>query len=395
MNFKKRSRLAVFFGVAISEESCYGEITYMFTVFNTKGAARRGELETRKGKIQTPCFMPIATKGAIKTLSADEIRALDPDVILGNTYHLMLRPGSEEIKRLGGMHQFMDWHKSILTDSGGFQVFSLANIRKITREGVRFNSHIDGKEYFLTPEESMRVQLNIGSDIMMVLDECVELPASRDYLEQSIDLTAEWAGKCKVFFSSTALEPKPLLFGIVQGGTDKELREKSAKQITDIGFDGYALGGLAVGESEQEMYSVLDYATGFLPSDRPRYLMGVGYPHQIVEAVKRGVDMFDCVIPTREARHGRLYGFKGETESISNASADFYQKINIKNEEYKFDMSPINATSRFVALRTYSKAYLRHLFVVEDPLAPRLATLNNLEFYLELMNKIRREIESK
>ena len=371
----------------------------MFTIFSTKGSARRGELETRRGKIQTPCFMPIATKGAIKTLSADEIRALDPDVILGDTYHLMLRPGSEEIKRLGGMHSFMDWNKSILTDSGGFQVFSLANIRKITAEGVKFNSHIDGKEYFLTPEESMRIQLNIGSDIIMVLDECVELPAERKYLEASIDLTADWAKRCKTYMSGVLPDAcymlhAPLLFGIVQGGTDRELREKSAKQITDIGFDGYALGGLAVGESEQEMYSVLDYATGFLPSDKPRYLMGVGYPHQIVEAVKRGVDMFDCVIPTREARHGRLYCFKGETSSILNAGVDFYQKINIKNEEYKFDLGPINAHSRFPALQTYSKAYLRHLFVVDDPLAQRLATLNNLEFYLEMMNRLRQELSS-
>lgn len=366
----------------------------MFTIFSTKGNARRGELATRRGKIQTPCFMPIATKGAIKTLSADEIRALDPDVILGNTYHLMLRPGSEEIKKLGGMHRFMDWHKSILTDSGGFQVFSLANIRKITAEGVKFNSHIDGKEYFLTPEESMRIQLNIGSDIIMVLDECVELPAERKYLEASIDLTAEWAKRCQEYFAANKGDMPPLLFGIVQGGTDKDLREKSARQITAVGFDGYALGGLAVGETEQEMYSVLDYATGFLPSDKPRYLMGVGYPHQIVEAVKRGVDMFDCVIPTREARHGRLYCFEGETSSILNAGADFYKKINIKNEEYKFDLSPINAHSRFPALQTYSRAYLRHLFVVDDPLAQRLATLNNLEFYLEMMNRLRRELSS-
>lgn len=384
-----------FLSVAISGESCYGEITHMFAVFNTKGEARRGELETRKGKIQTPCFMPIATKGAIKTLSADEVRALDPDVILGNTYHLMLRPGSEEIKKLGGLHAFMDWQKPILTDSGGFQVFSLAKIRKITREGVKFNSHIDGREYFLTPEESMRVQLNIGSDIIMVLDECVELPANRDYLEQSIDLTAAWAERCKEYFVANKGDVPPLLFGIVQGGTDRELREKSARQITAVDFDGYAIGGLAVGESEQEMYSVLDYATGFLPSDKPRYLMGVGYPHQIVEAVKRGVDMFDCVIPTREARHGRLYRFGGGVTSVLDAGPEFYDKLNINNEEYKFDMSPINATSRFTALRTYSKAYLRHLFVVEDPLAPRLATLNNLEFYLALMSKIRSEIEAR
>lgn len=365
----------------------------MFTLVSTKGAARRGEVTTRRGKIQTPCFMPIATKGAVKTISAEEVRALNPDIILSNTYHLMLRPGAEEIKKLGGLHAFMDWDKPILTDSGGFQVFSLANIRKITSNGVKFNSHIDGQEYFLTPEESMRVQLNIGSDIIMALDECVKLPAERRYLAASAELTTAWAKRCKAYINANDTKNKPLLFGIVQGGTDKELREKSVRQITAIGFDGYAVGGLAVGETEQEMYSTLDLTVDKLPADKPRYLMGVGYPHQIVEAVKRGVDMFDCVIPTREARHGRLYCFILDKLSVLDAGDSFYERINIRNEEYKFDLSPINKNSRLAELRRYSKAYLRHLFVVDDPLAQRLATLNNLEFYLELMRKIRVEIQ--
>jgi len=368
----------------------------MFNLKTTKGKARRGELTTRKGKIQTPCFMPIATKGAIKTLSYQEVEKLGPDVILGNTYHLMLRPGSEEIKKLGGLHKFMNWGKPILTDSGGFQVFSLSKISKITPDGVEFNSHLDGKKFFMTPEESIK----IGSDIMMVLDECVKLPAERDYLERSVELTTAWAKRCKAFLNNhliNQLTKQPLLFGIVQGGLEPDLREKSAKDLIKIGFDGYAVGGLAVGESEQEMYSALEMTCPHLPEDKPRYLMGVGYPHQIVEAVKRGIDMFDCVIPTREARHGRLYKFqsssdKNQVDNILEAGKEFYSTINIKNEKFKFDQSPINAESQFAELRNYSKAYLRHMFNTDEPLAQRLATLNNLEFYLSLMEKIRSEL---
>ncbi len=372
--------------------------------------ARRGELLTRKGKIQTPCFMPIATKGAMKTLSYSEIEQLNPDIILGNTYHLMLRPGSEEIKKLGGLHKFMNWSKPILTDSGGFQVFSLAKIRKIENDGVTFNSHLNGQEFFMSPENSMQIQMNIGSDIMMVLDECVKLPTEREYLEESVELTTKWAQRCKVFFENKVKEQmskskeEPLLFGIVQGGLEADLREKSAKDLIKIGFDGYAVGGLAVGESEHEMYSTLEMTCPHLPEDKPRYLMGVGYPHQIVEAVKLGIDMFDCVIPTREARHGRLYFFeqavssKGENNfknqnSILNSGKEFYHTVNIKNEKFQFDSEPINKDSQFEELRIYTRAYLRHLFQTEEPLAQRLATLNNVEFYLELMKRIRTEIE--
>ncbi len=388
----------------------------MFEVKNNKKSARLGILKTRKGEIRTPCFMPIATKGAIKTISAEEIRLLGPDIILGNTYHLMLRPGSEEIKKLGGLHSFMDWDKPILTDSGGFQVFSLAHIRRLKIDGVTFNSHIDGREYFLSPEKSIEIQMNIGSDIMMVLDECVKLPAEREYLEKSVEVTTTWARRCKSFFRkqfdgmnsvnqvnqvNQLNQPnKPLLFGIVQGGLEQDLREKSASDLIKIGFDGYAVGGLSVGETEQQMCSVLDYLCEKLPADKPRYLMGVGYPHQIVEAVRRGIDMFDCVIPTREARHGRLFywnpeffsGGKNLLELLEN-SREFYKTINIRNEEFKFDLTPINSDSKFPELRNYSRAYLRHIFSVEDPLAQRLASLNNLEFYLSLMEKIRGTLE--
>jgi len=340
--------------------------------------------------------MPIATKGAVKTLSIEDIRALDPGILLSNTYHLMLRPGEKEIEKLGGLHDLMKWDGPILTDSGGFQVFSLGKIRKISEEGVEFSSHIDGRKFRMTPEDSIRIQQAIGSDIMMVLDECVELPAEKAYLEQSVDLTTRWAGRCKnakMQKFKNAKNRESLLFGIVQGGLDRKLRKKSANDLVGIGFDGYAIGGLSVGESEDQMYKVLDYICDELPEDKPRYLMGVGYPHQIVEAVKRGVDMFDCVIPTREARHGRLYLFTKKKLSLKKSNdKSFYTTINSKAAKFQFDLSPINADSKFEMLRTYSKAYLRHLFTTDEPLAQRLATLNNLEFYLELMKRIRKII---
>lgn len=361
-----------------------------------------GRLKTRRGVIETPAFMPIATKGAVKTLSSADLRHLKPDIILSNTYHLMLKPGEKELARFGGLHKFMDWQEPILTDSGGFQVFSLAKIRKISEDGVKFNSHIDGAEIFLSPEDSIRIQLAIGSDIMMVLDECVELPAERGYLKKSVELTTEWARRCKIFFddkmNSVKHEKRPLLFGIAQGGLERDLREKSAADLVKIGFDGYAVGGLAVGETEQQMCSALDYINKILPKDKPRYLMGVGYPHQIIEAVKRGIDMFDCVVPTREARHGRLYFWdvkfvKNKTRllAIKNVKS-FYSAAHITNKKFKFDLTPINHESKIGELRRYSRAYLRHLFDTDDPLAWRLATLNNLEFYLNLMRRIRNEI---
>ncbi|MFH0987901.1 MAG: tRNA guanosine(34) transglycosylase Tgt [Parcubacteria group bacterium] len=380
-----------------------------YKLLNQKGRARLGELTTRRGKIQTPCFMPIATKGGVKAVTMEDMSALSPDIILSNTYHLMLRPGEGQITKLGGFHGLSGWQKPLLTDSGGYQVFSLAKKRKMTADGVTFNSHIDGKKYLMSPEDSIRIQMAIGSDIMMVLDECVALPAKRNYVERSVELTRAWAKRCKDYFVSATDQanqrnqlnkPNQLLFGIVQGGLEKDLRIKSAHDLTKIGFDGYAVGGLAVGEEIEQMYSVLDYITDELPSDKPRYLMGVGYPEQIVEAVKRGVDMFDCVIPTREARHGRLFVIEGGWDerdkrdrlNILEGDKDFYKKLNIKAEKYQFDETPINADSQFAELREHSKAYLRHLFVVEDPTAQRLATLNNVEFYLNLMRQIRLEL---
>lgn len=372
----------------------------------SKSKARLGQLRTRRGIIKTPSFMPIATKGAVKTLSSADLRRLNPDVILSNTYHLMLRPGEKELKRLGGLHKFMDWSGPILTDSGGFQVFSLAKIRKITEDGVKFSSHLDGKSFFLSPEDSIRIQAGIGADIMMVLDECVELPAEREYLEQSVELTTKWAKQCKDYFQNKMYSvqsenhKRPLLFGIVQGGLELDLRKKSAESLIKINLDGYAIGGLSVGETEQQMCSVLDYVNKILPKDKPRYLMGVGYPNQIIEAIKRGIDMFDCVIPTREARHGRLYFWNAKFSSGERSllklrnTKSFYSVAHITNEKFKFDLTPINEKSKIEELRKYSKAYLRYLFDTEEPLAWRLATLNNLEFYLDLLRRVRDELMS-
>ena len=373
----------------------------MFKVIKShkNNGARRGQLRTRQGVLETPFFMPIATKASVKGLTTAEIAALGSGIILSNTYHLMVRPGEKLIKKAGGLHEFMNWDKAILTDSGGFQVFSLGHIRKIAEAGVTFNSHLDGREYRMRPEDSMQIQLDLGSDIVMVLDECVKLPAERNYLESSVALTSRWAKRCRVFIDKKVVKQKkkPLLFGIVQGGLEKDLRIKSAKELEAIGFDGYAIGGLSVGEAEDEMYQCLDYVVPALPEDRPRYLMGVGRPENIINAVARGVDMFDCVIPTREARHGRLYLWFGLTAAETkkyfwDKPKKLYQAVNLKNEKFKADFRPINKKSRFPELRQYTFSYLRHLFIAEEPLAIRLATLNNLEFYLTLMEKIRRQI---
>ncbi len=360
-----------------------------------KHHGRRGVLKTRQGNIQTPFFMPIATKAAVKSLSTLDLVKLKPEIILSNTYHLMIRPGEKLVKKAGGLHEFMKWPKSILTDSGGFQVFSLGKIRKIEEDGVTFNSHVDGKKFFVRPEDSIRIQLDLDSDIIMAFDECVALPAEKKYIEKSVAMTSRWARRCQDFFSSNMKKVKsnkrPLLFGIVQGGLEKDLRIKSAQDLTGIGFDGYAIGGLSVGESESEMYKCLDYITNELPQDRPRYLMGVGRPENIINAVKRGVDMFDCVIPTREARHGRLYLFTGKGDLWAKPKS-IYKTINIRGEKFKDDFEPINKDSKIPELKMYSRAYLRHLFVTDEPLGIRLATLNNVEFYLKLMEKIRASI---
>ncbi|HUT21970.1 MAG TPA: tRNA guanosine(34) transglycosylase Tgt [Candidatus Bipolaricaulota bacterium] len=373
----------------------------IFKKINQKGKIRLTELETEHGKISGPFFMPIATKGALKHLTYEDLTELQAQIILSNTYHLLLKPGQEIMQNFGGLHKMMKWDKPILTDSGGFQVFSLAKIRKLSEKGVEFSSHIDGSKIMMTPEKSIEMQMTLGSDIMMVLDVCTELPATKKKLEEALELTYEWAKRCKVFYQKAQpakAVQKSSLFGIIQGGTDKEFRLKSIEQITSLDFDGYAIGGLAVGESAKEMYETLDFVCPKLPEDKPRYLMGVGKPENIVEAVKRGIDMFDCVIPTREARHGRLYLFKENIDfaellnSSKTADNNFYYALNIKSEPFKEDFSPINPDSKFEVLRNYSKAYLRHLFDVEEPMASRLATLNNLEFYLGLMKKIRESI---
>lgn len=359
---------------------------------STKSRARLGALKTAHGNIETPFFMPIATKAAVKNLTVEELKELGAQIILSNTYHLYLQPGTKILDKVGGLHKLMNWSGPILTDSGGFQVFSLSKIRKIKSNGVEFRSHLDGSKHLLTPQKVLKIQESIGSDIAMVLDVCPSSKADRSDVAEAVKLTTKWAKTAKI--KNQKLKIKNL-FGIVQGGLYRDLRLKSLTELVQIGFDGYAIGGLAVGETAQEMYQVLDYLVPEMPDNRPRYLMGVGTPENIIEAVKRGVDMFDCVIPTREARHGRLYISKSRKQKIKkaknqNISELFdYEKINITNAKYKNDLSPINNTN----LKQYSKAYLNHLFKTNEPLALRLASLNNLDFYLGLMFKIRQKIK--
>jgi queuine tRNA-ribosyltransferase len=361
----------------------------MFKVLrkSKKSQARLGVLKTKSGKLKTPFFMPIATRGVVKSLSYKDVENLNPQIILGNTYHLYLKPGLRVIKKAGGISKMMNNKFSILTDSGGFQVFSLSKIRKLLNNGVKFQSTYDGSWHLFTPEKVMKIQSVLDSDIQMVLDVCSDSKSSNQKILEALKLTTKWAQKCKVAKKKLDPQNKNLLFGIIQGGLNQELRIKSLEDLEKIGFDGYAVGGLAVGETKEEMYQVLDYIAQLMPENKPRYLMGVGYPENIVEAVRRGVDMFDCVIPTREARHGRLYFRKGK--SLKNS---FYQTINIMNAKFASDMGIINKDSKLEELQKYNKAYLHHLFKIQDPLALKLATLNNIEFYLDLMKDIRQEI---
>jgi len=361
-----------------------------------KSQARSGVLKTSHGEIKTPFFMPIATKGAVKNLSVADLELLGAQIILSNTYHLYLQPTEKLIKKAGGLHQFIGWHKPILTDSGGYQVFSLSGNKgkgeklvKLSDEGVEFRSHLDGSKHFFTPEKSIKIQQDLGIDIMMCFDECPSGTAPYDYVEQSIDLTAAWAARCKK--QKAKGKKNQQLFGIIQGAIYEDLRLRSLKQITALDFDGYAIGGLAVGEKREDMYRILDLLVPKMPANKPRYLMGVGRPEEIIQAVKCGVDMFDCVIPTREARHGRLYQFKVESAKLK--INDFYYTFNIANEKFKTDFSAINPKSKIPLLRQYTKAYLHHLLKTEEGLGFRLATLNNLEFYLDLMEKIRQNID--
>lgn len=349
--------------------------------------SRTGELHTAHGVVNTPFFMPIATRAAVKNLSPEELKKIGSEIILSNTYHLMLQPGIGVIKQAGGLHNFMNWKGPILTDSGGFQVFSLAKHRKITEKGVEFIDPIWHKKHLLTPEKAIDIQLNLGSDIIMALDECTEFDSPRKYYEQSVDLTTRWAKRCKDYFARNVdLEKKkrPLLFGIVQGGLHKDLREKSARELVKIGFDGYAIGGSETVMAPEKMFDSLKYAIKNLPEDKPRYYMGVGKPRDIVNAVRMGVDMFDCVIPTREARHKKLFVWSGK-----DLSADFYKELNIENQEYKADFKPIDPLCECYACKNYSRAYARHLFKTGENLALRLASIHNLWFYLELMRKLR------
>jgi queuine tRNA-ribosyltransferase len=353
----------------------------MFELHSTSGNARRGSLKTAHGEIQTPFFMTIGTVGAVKGLVPEEIRDLGGQVILSNTYHLHLRPGEESVAKAGGLHKFMNWDGPILTDSGGYQVFSLAKIRKLKEEGVEFQSHLDGSKIFLSPEKAIEIQSKLGSDIMMCLDECPGADKDRSYVEKSLALTTRWAQRCKDHHSSSAgRQGTRLLFGIVQGGMHSDLRERSARELVEIGFDGYAIGGLSVGEESSVMYQMLEATVPELPEDKPRYLMGVGTPENILEAVERGVDMFDCVLPTRNARHGLLYTAGGQ--------------VRIKNEKYKEDFSPLDPKCICYTCKNYTKAYLRHLFISGEILSLRLNTLHNVAFYLNMMKGIRGAIES-
>lgn len=357
-----------------------------YTLLKQEGNARRGEFETVHGTVQTPAFMNVATAGAIKGgVSAYDLKDIGCQVQLCNTYHLHVRPGDTLIKELGGLHSFTGFDGPILTDSGGFQVFSLAKLRQIQEEGVHFHSHVDGRKIFMGPEESMQIQSNLGSTIAMAFDECVENPAAYDYAKASCERTVRWLVRCKAEMERlNALEdtvnPHQLLFGINQGCTYEDLRIENMKQIVDLDLDGYAIGGLAVGEPKEDMYRIISAVEPFMPTDKPRYLMGVGTPGNILEAVSRGVDLFDCVMPSRNARHGHLFTKQGI--------------ININNEKYKNDLSPIDEECGCPTCRHHSRAYIRHLFKAGEMLAMRLCVMHNLYFYNTLLKEIRENIDN-
>lgn len=346
---------------------------FRFDIHARDGAARSGVLKTPRGDIRTPAFMPVGTAGTVKALTVDQVKSTGADVILGNTYHLMLRPGGERLARLGGLHDFMRWRGPILTDSGGYQVMSLAQLRKLDEDGVTFQSHVDGSAHRLTPESCMTIQADqIGADIVMQLDECPALPAPHDHVAKAMELSLRWAKRCKTAFGVRGHQN---LFAIVQGGVDADLRRRSAEALVAEGFDGYAIGGLAVGEGHGEMLATLDVTAPLLPQERPRYLMGVGKPIDIVEAVARGVDMFDCVLPTRSGRHGQAWTDNGP--------------INIKNARFAEDLSPLDPSIDCPASRDYSKAYLHHLFKAGELLSQVLLSWHNLAYYQALMARLR------
>ena len=342
--------------------------------------ARRGKVITLRGEIRTPAFMPVGTAGTVKAMYMEQVKDLGADIVLGNTYHLMLRPGAEEVAELGGLHDFMKWEGPILTDSGGFQVMSLSKLRKMSEEGVNFQSHIDGKSYMLTPERSIEIQTLLGANIRMILDECTPFPANEKQARDSMALSTRWAERSKKAFKLYDKGEGDALFGIVQGGVYENLRLESVSNLLDIGFDGYAVGGLAVGEGQEEMLKVLEFTVPALPEDKPRYLMGVGTPEDLVLAVARGIDMFDCVMPTRAGRHGLAYTRKG--------------KVNLKNARHANDPRPLDEESDCPAASQYSRAYLHHLVRCGEYLAAMLLTWNNLHYYQSLMQEMRQNIEA-
>jgi queuine tRNA-ribosyltransferase len=348
-----------------------------FKVKHSSDQARIGEITTKHGIINTPAFMPVGTKATVKGMLPEFVENTGADIILGNTYHLMLRPSAERIDRLGGLHKFMNWHKPILTDSGGFQVMSLSSLRKISEEGVKFRSHIDGSSYMLTPERSIEIQHLLGSDITMIFDECPAFPITEQKCLKSVELSLRWAERSKKAFVK---RDGYGLFAIIQGGVYEKLRRLSAENLLDINFDGYAIGGLAVGEGHQLMTQTLDFTTPMLPKDKPRYLMGVGKPVDLIAAILRGVDMFDCVIPTRSGRNGQAF--------VSNG------RINIKNNKYQDDNSPLDKNCDCYSCQNYSKAYLHHLFKSKEMLGPMLLTNHNLHYYQNLMKIVRKEIKN-
>jgi queuine tRNA-ribosyltransferase len=351
-------------------------MAFEFKISATQGPARMGVLSTPRGDIRTPAFMPVGTAGTVKALTVDQVRQAGADIILGNTYHLMLRPGAERVARLGGLHKFMRWDGPILTDSGGFQVMSLAKIAKVTEDGVTFQSHIDGSAHALSPERSIAIQADLlGSDIVMQLDECVAWPVEEARARQAMELSARWGARCKAAFGDRGSQA---LFGIQQGSTFQALRRESAERLIEVGFDGYAIGGLAVGEGHESMTEVLDYAPGMFPPDRPRYLMGVGKPIDLVEAVARGVDMFDCVLPTRSGRHGQAWTWEGP--------------VNLKNARFAEDDTPLDPTVDCPASRDYSKAYLHHLVKSDEILGQVLLSWHNIAVFQALMARLRVEI---
>lgn len=358
-----------------------------FSVQSVDGAARLGTLETRRGKIDTPFFMPIATTGSVKTLTPEDLRTAGAQIVLSNTYHLMLRPGMAVMRDAGGLHRFMDWDGPILTDSGGYQVFSLSRLCKIDDHGVVFRSHVNGDLHALTPEDSLSIQTTIDSDVMMVLDDVRAPDVSREVALEAAARTHAWAERSRAYHDAHPTDA--LLFGIVQGGVYEDVRRDCAAEIQKLGLDGYAIGGLAVGESEEQMFAMSQVVLDGLPHDAPRYFMGGAKPDQLVELVRRGVDMFDCVIPTREARHGRLYCWNPDQLSLFGRK-DFFQTRAIQNAMYERDFSPLDATCACYTCRHFTRAYLRHLFVAKEPLALRLATLHNVTFYLELMRRLRK-----